>query len=441
MSQPVTRILPRQAGWGTGLIALALLAASTGTARAEEDCDDGHPIGGGLCLSASLTGDGFGNLTGGVRRGVTATGLGQAAITGEIGDSGWRFNASAYAIYGQQSTRRLAGSLTPPSNIEAVSTLRLNELWLEHDLGSWGSIRFGQIAADTEFTTADTAKMLISYNWPTALSTALPGGGAAYPLAVPGVRLELGEPDKSTGLRLGLLGGNPAGQYADDTDPQKHNRYGTNFSVSGGAFLIGEASTGAAPVEDGSRPWVLKLGAWFHSASTESQRWDTMGLSLANPASNGQPRRYDNNGGGYLVAEGVLWRGDESSLGVFTRLFAQPADRNLVSRQVDLGLAWRGPFGRADDTISLGLIQARVGRDARDLDRDRQALGETWPRRDQETLVELNYDWAAIPDRLSLRPLVQWIHHPAARTPDDRVSPDRPMKDALLVGMRVTLTY
>ena len=41
------------------------------------------------------------------------------------------------------------GGLAPASNIEAVSTVRLYELWAERSFGEAGSIRFGQLAATT----------------------------------------------------------------------------------------------------------------------------------------------------------------------------------------------------------------------------------------------------------------------------------------------------
>lgn len=431
-------------------LATALSLAGTPPAFAAGDaCDEGQPVGeGGLCLSAETVLDMMGTVRGGVRRGAAATGLVRLGLDADLGTlaglEGWRFHISAFGIHGRQPGATLTGSLAPPSNIEALSTFRLNELWLQRDLGGWGSIRFGQLPADSEFTGAEAAGMLIStaFGWPAMLANALPGGGPAYPLAVPGLRLALGDPEAGSGLRLGLFAGDPAGRPGEGTDPQRHNRYGTNFSFAGGALMMAEVVTGgAAPEGGGPRPWVAKLGAWYHTAAADAQRRGADGLSLADPASSGLPRRYGQNYGGYAVGEATLWRGETGSLGFFARVFAAPSDRNLIATQMDAGLAWRGPFGRADDTLSFGVSLARIGSAARGLDRDRQAFGEERTRRDHETVLEVNYDFAVVPGHLSLRPVVQWIGHPAAREPDERVSATRPLKDALLLGLRVTATF
>lgn len=439
-------------------LACALLAAAPALAQApvqepvqvepEGDCDGGRRIATGTCLAVELSVDGFANLRGGVRRGVAAFGRAALGLGVDLdaaaGLEGWSFQVTAFGIYGRQPTLGLVGSLAPVNNTEALSTFRLSELWLQREVEELGSLRFGQLAVDAEFATADAASNLVNgtFGWPVGLATALPSGGPAYPFAAPGVRLALGDPDAGGGLRLALFSGDPGGRYGEDTDPQRHNRYGTNFSFVGGAFLIAEGVFGAeAPGPDVPRPWAAKLGAWYHTGGFDSQRRDDTGLSLTHPALSGVPRRYGNNYGGYAIGEATLWRGESTSVAVFARVFAAPADRNLVSVQADAGVAWRGPFGRADDTLSFGVSQARIGADARGLDRSRQALGEDRVRRDHETVLELNYDVAIVPGRLSVRPIAQWLLHPAAREPDERVSATRQLRDAFVLGVRLTATY
>lgn len=429
------------------LLVAALSFPAALPAQAEERCEEGQPLADGLCLSAEAALDVLGNIRGGVRRGAAATGLIRLGLDADLdalaGLDGWRFHISAFGIYGRQPGPTLTGGLAPPSNIEALSTFRLNEIWLQRDLDGWGSIRFGHLAADSEFAGAETSGKLIStaFGWPAMLANALPGGGPAFPLAVPGLRLALGDPEAGSGLRFGLFAGDPAGRPGEATDPQRHNRYGTNFSLAGGALMMAEAVTGGTAPGSGPRPWVAKLGAWYHTAGVDAQRRDAAGLSLADPAGSGVPQRYGQNYGGYAVGEATLWRGEAGSLGLFARVFAAPSDRNLIGLQMDAGLAWRGPFGRADDTLSFGVSLARIGSAARGLDRDRQAFGEERTRRDHETVLEVNYDFAVVPGHLSLRPVVQWIGHPGAREPDDRVSATRPLKDAFLLGLRVTATF
>ena len=79
-------------------------------------------------------------------------------------------------------------------------------------VGDKVGVRFGQLAADTEFNTSSYAAQFINgtFGWPAIFSTNLPSGGPAYPFATPGVRIKL-DPDKSTSLLLGVFNGDPAG--------------------------------------------------------------------------------------------------------------------------------------------------------------------------------------------------------------------------------------
>jgi porin len=423
-----------------------LLALVAHPAAAEEPaaCAQGITLAPGLCLSTEATLDSIANLRGGVRSGVAAIGQVWSDLDADLerlaGLDGWRSRLTLIGIYGRQPSATLTGGLAPTSSIEALSTLRLFEAWLERSFGDRGSLRFGQLAADMEFATIEGGRTLVSgtFGWPVALATTLPAGGPAYPLATPGIRLALGEPDTGHGLRLGLYSGNPGGRYGAETDPQRHNRYGTTFSLSGGAFMIAEGVIGAAPPDaDAPRPWVAKLGAWYHNAGSDSPRYDAAGLPMADPASSGVPRRYGNNHGAYAITEAVLWRAESQSLALFARGFAQPQDRNTIAWQVDGGVVWRGPLGRDNDTAVLAASRAQVGAFARGYDRDSDAFGNPTPTRSHETMIELNYDAAIIPDRLFVRPLVQILVNPAARQPDERRSATEPLPNAAILGVRI----
>ncbi|MBR0652419.1 carbohydrate porin [Roseomonas terrae] len=431
----------------TLLLCAAPLAAFADDGQ-QSSCDGGHALAPGVCFTAVGTLDAVQNLRGGIRPGPAAIGLLDVALAVDLdrvmGLDGWTLAVSAYGIYGRQPTPTRVGSLATVSSVEAVSTVRLNELWLQRSLGDWGSIRFGQLAADSEFIAAYAAGNLVNatFGWPVAIANALPGGGPAYPLPTLGARLALGDPDDATGLRAAVFSGNPGERYGVDTNPQMHNRYGTTFSTAGGMFAIAEAVTGGAAPDsgDGPRPWVLKAGAWFHNAGFDSVLFDDTGQSLASPSSTGVPQRFANNYGGYGVVEATLWRGEDGWLAVFGRAFTQPDDRNAIAWQVDGGLAWRGPFSRADDTLSIGVSWARIGNQSRSFDRDVNEYGTAWPIRSAETVIEVNYDLSAIKDRLSVRPFVQFYANPAAGEPNAQRNPNQSLPDALVIGLRLVGT-
>lgn len=431
------------------LAALTLMLIPTaGKAEDFAACAVGVTMAPGLCLSTEATLDGVANLRGGIRQGVAAIGQVWSELDGDWGRlaglDGWRTRISVIGILGRQPSPTLTGGLAPSSNIEAVSTVRLYEVWAERALGDWGSIRFGQLAADGEFAIADPASTLVNgtFGWPVALATGRNGAGAAYPLAGLGVRLVLGDPQDGTGLRAGLFDGNTGGRYGEGTDPQQHNRYGTTFSTSGGALMLAEAVTGGSPPEPGGhRPWVLKIGGWYHTGGAESPRYDDAGLPLADPASTGVPRRFANSHGLYGVAEAIVWQEDDTHLALFARAFAQPADRSTVAAQLDAGMTLRGPFGRAGDTATLAVSWARIGSAARGHDRDQAVFGDPVPVRSHETVLEVNYDVAVVEDRFFLRPFVQGLFNPAAGAPDDRRSATTSMANSLLIGLRAVARF
>lgn len=442
---------------------LAALLAAAGPAQADDTpgtappqagesaCEDGVSLTPGACLEGQVLLDSFANTRGGVHRGVAA--LGQLSLGADLdlgtlaGWEGWTARASAYGILGRQPSPSLIGSLASLSNAEAVPTFRLSELWVQREVEGIGSLRIGQIAADTEFFTASAAGNLTNgtFGWPMGISYALPSGGPGYPFAAPGIRLALWDPEKGSGFRAAIMTGDPGGKYGAGTDPQRHNRYGTNFSFAGGTFYIAEGVVGAAAPEDSKqRPWVAKLGAWYHNGGFDDQRGDP-GIYFAEPSStntsvdplaNGSVPRKPNNYGLYTVGEVTLWRGETSNLASFARLSFTPGGRNLFDFYGDAGLAWHGPFGRKDDTASIGLAYAQTGAAGRDLDRAVRALTGLPPTRDREMVLEANYE-AAVTDHLAIRPGVQWISHPNAGIPDERYRDDARLRDAVVLELRL----
>lgn len=133
------------------------------------------------------------------------------------------------------------GSIADPSNIDALATTRLFTAWYQQELyDGFYSLRVGQLAADDEFFTSETAGGLINgtFGWGGILAANITNGGPAYPLATPGARVAIKATDKLT-LLGGVFAGDPAGRNCT-IDPQRCNYHGTTFSLSGGALFMGE---------------------------------------------------------------------------------------------------------------------------------------------------------------------------------------------------------
>lgn len=400
---------------------------------------DANGLGPALTIATDL----WRNTTGGYKTETDANTLAVFSLDVDaeklLGIAGGTAHASVFGITGSTFTPDAVGSLAPVSSIEAERALRLFELWYEQNFFHGAlTVRLGQLAADQEFLVSPTAQVLLNsdFGWPTLAAIDLPAGGPAYPLATPGVRFKLS--DGRNALLLGVFNGNEVPNSAKvPVNPQIADGSGTLFTVRGGVFVIAEAQFPVDVLGGGT----YKLGAWWNSNGFADQHYDTNGISLASPASNGDPATRQGNWSFYGMADQVLWHlGGSADRGVtaFLRVMGAPADRNLLSVEIDGGLTAKGVLAaRPNDTLGVGVGWFSISPAASALDRDRAALAGGVVRK-AETLVEMSYQ-AAVTPWLQVQPDVQWDLRPGGGLPG--VPPDRLLRDTFVIGARTTITF
>ena len=299
----------------------------------------------GIVFGLEYTNDLLSNLHGGLRTGTIDQGKLQGILTVDFGKlAGWdglSLFANAFQIHNTGRIRRdYVGGINTIAEIEAVPTTRLSEIWLEQKFANGtASVRAGQLTADNEFFCSELSTMFLQSDWPTIAAVNLPSGGAAYPLSTPGVRLKI-DPVKDVSLLFAVLNGDPAGPGLGD--PELRNRYGLNFRVGDPPFFIGEAQFQRnAGRQDSGLATTLKLGGWGHTGRFADKRFANDGTSLADPTGSGVPRQHDGNFGVYAIIDQQIYRppgGDAlSGISVFSRMSVSPADRNLISADIDGG--------------------------------------------------------------------------------------------------------
>jgi porin len=402
----------------------------------------------GVTFQLNYTGEAFGNASGGIKRGAAYDGRLEFVLDADmeklIGLNGLTFHMNAFQIHGRSITGDYVDSSLAVSNIEATPATRLFELWFEQKLpGDVGSVRFGQLAADSEFIASENAGLFLNgtFGWPGIAADNLINGGPAYPLATPGVRLKL-EPNASTALLLAVFNGDPAGRSADEEDPQKLNRHGLNFRTHDDPFIIGEAQFKYAGFS--GLPGSFKVGGWVHTGSFADQRFGTDGLSLA--VGNGEPLLHDNNYAGYAVIDQQLWQlpGGEpgKGIGVFARVGGSPSDRNWIDFYADAGLTFKGLVAaRPDDSFGVAVGYAHISSSARDYYRDLLNAGETTPIPDYEAVIELTYQ-AQIKPGWTVQPNFQYIFHPGGNVSDPNDATGlTPIRNAAVFGVRTQIKY
>lgn len=402
----------------------------------------------GVTSSLTYVGEALANAAGGLKRGAIYEGRLDAQfdvdLDAAVGWSGAALHANVYQIHGRGLSRYFIGNLFVASGIEALSSTRLYEAWIEQELADGVvAIRAGQLAADTEFVVSQYAALFVNstFGFPAILATDLPNGGPAYPLATPGIRVKLA-PHPGLSMLLGVFDGAPAGQGPGD--PQANDRGGIEFRARDPALVMGEVGYAYGGKDDAG---TLKLGGWTHLGRFADQRFaEPPGSLLADPAGSGIPRRLRGNAGGYVVLDQLLYRApgtEDGGLALFVRAAGAPGDRNPVDLYVDGGLTYKGLVpGRPDDTAGISFAYARISAAARAFDADAAAFdpGAYRPVRSSEVMVEATYQAQIVPG-FTVQPDIQYIRRPGGGILNPRSPSGAVERSAVVVGARTTIRY
>lgn len=385
----------------------------------------GALAGRGIGVGAAYIGEVLGNTSGGFEQSAHYDGRLELFVNMDmrkmVGWKGLCFHANAYQIHGTSITAENLGALMPVSFIEATPATRLFEVWFEQSFGEMASVRIGQLAADSEFLLSEGGGYFINgtWGWPSITAADLPSGGPAYPLATPGVRLQLKPTDALT-TRVAVFNGDPVGPC--DGDPQRCNDHGLEFRVEDPPLLMAEASY---EYNKSGLRGLVTVGGWNHFGDFEKLR--------------SAGRIIDGDYGFYAILDQLLYRipGSEEAKGValFARVIGAPEDRNLVDFYFDGGFTFTGMIPqRPDDSLAIGYAYTHISDDVAALARD---AGETVIP-SYEGLIEISYT-AKIVDGWTLQPDFQYFFNPGGHVPDETGT--KPVGDAAVFGLRTSLTY
>ena len=408
----------------------------------------------GIDISPVWIGEALGTVAGGFRQGTSLEHRFQLDIDGDFdklwGLKGATAHTTFYAIghaFGLPAAN-FVGSIADPSNIEALPGTRLFTAWYQQNfLDDKVSLRIGQIAADDEFLISPTASVLINstFGYAALLAADQFQGGPVYPLATPGIRLQL-KPTEEITVLSAVFSGAPAGENCT-TLPQICNDHGLLFPLNGGVLWMGEAQYGINQAKDAKgMPAVYKLGGWYASKSFPDVHFGLTAtgtpVSLASPASV-FPLMSQGNWGIYAIADQMVWRAAKGpqSVNLFMRAGVSPSDRNLVEAYMDGGVGFKAPLpGRDNDVLTFAFALSQISADAAALDRDTQFFtGGFFPVRDREVVLELDYSLQLTP-WWTFQADLQEIIHPGGNAPSP-LNPPQPIPDAFIIGGRTTIKF
>jgi porin len=205
----------------------------------------------GIDITATYTGETFGIVSGGLKRGAVYDGLVTLALDADleklVGWPGATFHASGFYPHGDSGTIKYAGDIGVFSNIDFYDSYRLYELYLDQQFfGEKLSLRVGQLGYDTEFAASDFAELFINscFGLPTAITGNVPQ--PSYAIAALGARVKV-QPTEWLYAQAAIYDGNPATASSPDPSPNaaatnEFNHYGTHWALRSdeGALVVGE---------------------------------------------------------------------------------------------------------------------------------------------------------------------------------------------------------
>lgn len=400
----------------------------------------------GLEIFGVYSGEVWGNTLGGLKTGTVYTSEINFGVNLDldklIGWKGASMRTTWLWLNGQDASADLVGNFLTISNIAGLNALRMFELWFQQNLvDEKVSIRFGQLAADSEFLISNYAGLFINgtFGLPAVAYMNIPNGGPGYPMGTLGTRLALNPVDWFT-FQTAVFQGNVFAQNV--------NRYGFRWRLdaeTGWTFLNEVQFRWNQRAEETGLPGQFKSGAWFQTGQSADV--------LAETTSSG-------NSGFYLVLDQMLYREPDGAvasdlkkdgksaaegsdgksfkdsvnreksnqgLGMFGRVAFTPADRNFIGFYFDTGLTYKGPIPtRDDDTIGIGFGYAQLTNG----ERNSLSAGGSSPAI-AEMVLEVTYQ-AKVTRWLTIQPDLQYIINPGGRS-------DLP--NAFVIGGRAAVTF
>ncbi len=391
----------------------------------------------GLTLQSIYTGETLANPSGGARQGAIYEGRLELLLYADMDKiAGWpgaTLHAHGYWLQGTGLSRYYVQNFLAVSNIEALPSVRLYELWLEQKLDDDKlALRFGLLGADSEFAIGRYTLLFVNatVGWPDILGHDMPSGGPAVPLSALGFRARYDFNDNFA-LLAAIFDGDPAGPGPGD--PQRRDPYGLNFRLSDPPLLMQEAQFNYNQGKSAAGlPGTIKIGAWEYFGNVANYRADPLGIQYN--LTGLQPVSLLGDYGAYaMIDQLVLGTEDDPTkgVGVFARVFGAPSERNMLDFYCDGGVNVSGLVpGRPKDAFGLSFAYDNISAAIRDA--AKAASLPVIP--DHEILLELTYQAQILPG-WTAQPVAEYVVHPAAGTGGFN------LPNAVVIGLRTTLNF
>ena len=378
--------------------------------------------------------DSLGNPVGGESQGFTYWHNVGVAVPVDFeklaGLKGSTFMVSASWRYGKSLTLDYIKNIFNVQQLCCGDTYKLVDLyWDQSFCGDVVDVRVGRLAVGDEFLASPIYWNFVNNGIdgnPVGIFLNIPGV-TAYPNATWGARIR-GRPHRDLYVM--------AGAYNNDPTLSDNDNHGTDFSIDGPLFVIGELGYLNNISDDAiGLPGHYKIGGFYQNGDYNDLLRDANG----NPyiTSGLAPRRHKGNWGLYFLVDQMVYSeggvGDPQGLTpFFSFLFFPEEDISQMPIFMNGGFIYRGLIpGRNDDVAGLAFIYGMFSNDLQELQTiDRAARGAAaLGVQSYELVLELNYN-IMITKWLHFQPDIQYIFNPGA-------AHDYP--NALVLGFQLAL--
>lgn len=387
-------------------------------------------------LDVAYTGDLMANVRGGAERGVVALDNADVQLSVWPGrvfadldeETRPRTTVFLYGLGNQGgSPSTLVGDAQGVNNIEAPTSWRLYEAWVEHILIPRRlSVLAGLYDLNSEFDVLPTGELFLHSSHGIGADFGLSGRNGPSIFAV-------------TSLAVRVRGRLTDGLYAQGAVfdgvpglPDEPGQFGVRLAADEGVLGAGEVGY-VVPHESTDRDGVrlrrnagrpvrakVAVGAWGYT--TPLRDWTSVAPGV-------EPQRRPGSWGAYVLADAQLWAEPGASrqgLSAFVRVGWAAPDFNQFAQYAGSGVVYTGLLpARSDDRVGLAVAAARNGGPYRAAQR---RLGRATTA--TEVSIELTYE-AVLAPWLALRGDVQHVRNPGT---------DPTRAPAWVLGLRVVAT-
>ena len=320
-------------------------------------------------------------------------------------------------IFGPSLTARHTGDISGVSNIAGFNSFRLQELWIQQNLFKKRvSVRFGLLAADSEFFTSQAASLFLDGTFGAFTLVALNLNDApVYPVAAPAVRVDVA-PVSFLDFKAAV--------FAPD-EGAENNFHGTDFSINGadGALVAFEASylVNQSP-NDRGLIGTYKLGTFIQQGDYAS-----FGSQAANALDPRKGLHKGTNVVGYAVADQELFKNGQYTVEAFARVGFGTPEYSFVHDYFDTGLNFIGFV----PIRPLDVAGIAVGRSGISRQYSNAQVAQGQPGYSEETVIEATYRFQIAPWG-SIQPDFQYLINPSAQ---------HGSRNAFVSGIRTAITF